>query len=519
MLNFLTGAKVDHPMADAKKAREIISELPAEPLKALADITQWLESLRDTKAFKVDRLFDNIDLLDGAAKNHQRKLAQDYFATSRQQKFQENRLWSSSYTFWKALSEAYLECVARYENTQTGGTAFRKNLPVIVARTLRALTLQLKWALVRYGPVDPRVWSDIGRLYQFAEASGFVASTVAIYPGSHGGGSVQQEFLKAVVLCVSSTDGLSPVRQEIAERAVAHFSASFRMAREPGPGCRYCFDIAGGKPPFRVVDNKTPSMPTARYFGAGDAFVQLSRVESIVKETGAIPSDVHLGGSYLPDVVLPVFHHLLSYWSDDAPARSTQRRQMATRMTVLHGMLEILRTLDPANSDELDFSDPAAAEHSAESWIVENVSDGGYGAIIPAAKSDWVRVGALIGVKTEVSKYWGVGIIRRVSRDEHQQRRVGIQSLSKIAIPVRIGKSGGMFASGPAEPTDSALLLSTTPDKNGEVGIVLRDGIYNSRDSLDMVVNGKPYLLMPSRLAEGGEDFDWAMFKVMQRST
>jgi hypothetical protein len=24
---------------------------------------------------------------------------------------------------------------------------------------------------------------------------------------------------------------------------------------------------------------------------------------------------------------------------------------------------------------------------------------------------------------------------------------------------------------------------------------------------------------MPSRLAEGGEDFDWAMFKVMQRSS
>ena len=519
MLNFLTGSKVDHPMADAKKAREIIAELPADPLKALAEITQWLESLRDTKAFKVDRLFDNIDLLDAAAKNHQRKLAQDYFATSRQQKFQENRLWSSSFTFWKALSEAYLECVARYESTQTGGTAFRRNLPIIVTRTLRALTLQLKWALVRYGPVDPRVWSDIGRLYQFAESIGFAGNPVAIYPGTHGGGSVQQEFLKAVMLCVSSTDGLSPMRQELAERAVAHFSAGFRLAREPAPGCRYCFDIAGGKPPFRVIDGKTPSSPTARYFGAGDAFEQLKRVESIVTETGAIPSDVHLGGVYGKDAVLPVLRHLISYWSDDAPARNTQRRQTATRMTVLHGMVEILRTLDPANSDELDFSDPAAAEHSAESWIVENVSDGGYGAIIPAAKSDWVRVGALIGVKTETSKHWGIGIIRRVTRDEHQQRRVGIQSLSKIAIPVRIGKSGGAFASAPAEPTDSALLLATTPDKNGEVGLVLREGIYNSRDSLDMIVNGKPYLLMPSRLAEGGEDFDWALFKVMQRSS
>lgn len=512
MLGFLSGGKVDHPMADLKKAREIVAELPSDPLKALGDITSWLDSLRETQAFKVDRLFENIDLLDGAAKNYQRKLAQDYFATARQQKFQENRLWTGSFAFWKALSDAYLECVARYENSQTGGTAFRKNLPVIVARTLRALTLQLKWILVRYGPVNPRVWADIGRLYQFAEAVGFAGNVVAIYPGAHGGGSVQQEFLKALMLSISSTDGLSPMRQELAERAVAHFSTGFRIAQQPGPGCGYCFDIAGGKPPFRVIGEK-PLPATARYFGAGDALAELRKVEATIRETGAIPSSVHLGGTYDNDTVLPVLRHLISYWSDDAPARGTQRRPTATRMTVLHGMAEIMQTLDPMHSDELDFSSGS----SAESWIVENVSDGGYGAIIPAAKSDWVRVGALIGVKTEVSQHWGVGIIRRVIRDEHQQRRVGVQVLSKIAIPVRVGKSGGAFAAA-AAPGDSALLLTTTPDSNGEVGVVLRDGIFSPRDSFDMAVNNKHYLLMPSRLAEGGEDFDWAMFKVMQRS-
>ncbi|MDP1535630.1 MAG: hypothetical protein Q8L95_00425 [Burkholderiales bacterium] len=518
MLSFLTGGKVDHPMAEVKQAREIIAELPSDPLKALGDITNWLESLRETREFKVERLFENIDLLDVAAKNYQRKLGQDYFATARQQKFQENRLWTSSYMFWKALSDAYLECIARFETGQTGGTAFRKNLSAIVARTLRALTLQLKWILVRYGPVDPRVWTDVGRLYQFAEASGFAENPVAIYPGTPGIVSVREEFLKAVMLGVSATDGLSPLRQELAERMVAHFAPAFRMAQQPGPGCNYCFDIAGGKPPFRVIGEKILP-PTARYFGAGDALAQLQHVEATIRETGAIPSSVNLGGNYPNETVLPVLRHLIAYWSDDAPARTAARRPTATRMTVVYGMVEILRVVDPANSDDLDFSSPDAAESTAESWIVENVSDGGYGAIIPAAKSDWVRVGALIGVKTETAKHWGAGIIRRVTRDEHQQRRVGIQVLSKVAIPVRIGKSGGAFAAGHAAPTETALLLSTTPDSRGEVGLVLREGIYSSRDSLDMIVNSKPYLLLPSRLAEGGEDFDWAKYKVMARSS
>ena len=95
MLNWLGGGKVDHPMADPKQAREVVAGLPVnDPAKALQEITEWLESLNQTEGFKVDRRFENIDLLDSAAKNHQRKLSQDYLSMPRQQKFHENKLWN-----------------------------------------------------------------------------------------------------------------------------------------------------------------------------------------------------------------------------------------------------------------------------------------------------------------------------------------------------------------------------------------------------------------------------------------
>ena len=62
-----------------------------------------------------------------------------------------------------------------------------------------------------------------------------------------------------------------------------------------------------------------------------------------------------------------------------------------------------------------------------------------------------------------------------------------------------------------------AILLSTAPDRRGEVGVVMRAGVFNSRDSLQMIAGAKTYLLIPAQLAEGGEDYDWARFKVMQR--
>jgi hypothetical protein len=509
-LNLFGGGKVDHPMADAKQAQALVAELPSDASKALVEISELLESITQIDSFKLDRRFENVDLLDGAAKNHQRKLAQDYLAMPRQQKYHENRLWTGVYGFWKHLGDAYIHCVHGHEANLAGAANIRKNIPVVVARAIRTLTLQLKWVLLRYGLAEPRIWTDLARLYKLAEQKGYATSAIAIYPGAHGSGTVQREFLKALMLSASSTDGLPPVKQEIAERAVAHFAESFKLSTSPD-GCTHCFDMAATKPPARMFKGAAPA-ETLRYFGAGDALAALVRLTAQIREKGVVPPDVNLGGNYERDVVLSVLKHLAMQWSDKPPVRSSERRHTAGRITVVPGMTDIIGVLDPANNDALDFSQEQSAP-SAESWIVVNVSEGGYGAIIPPQKSDWIKVGTLVGVQSEVAKQWGIGLIRRISRDEHQQRQVGIQLLTKAAIPIKVAKSGA----GP--DLQPAILLSTSPDKQGEVGVVLREGLFNGRDSLDMTVKDKGYLLMPSSMVEDGEDFDWAKFKVMQRAS
>ncbi len=509
-LNLFGGGKVDHPMADAKQAQQVIAGLPADAAKALQEITELLESIDQTDGFKLDRRFENIDLLDGAAKNHQRKLAQDYLAMQRQQKFQENRLWTGVFGFWKQLGDAYIHCVHGHEANLSGATAIRKNVPVIVARALRTLTLQLKWVLLRYGLAEPRIWTELARLYRLAEQKGYADSAIAIYPGAHGSGTVKREVLKALMLSASSTDGLPPVRQEIAERAVVHFGQAFTLSARP-EGCTHCFDLATPDAPARLFKGAAPS-ETMRFFGAGAALAGVGKLVAQIQAQG-IPPDVNLGGNYEKDVVIGVLKHLAAQWSEKPPARSSERRQTAGRITVVPGLTEIMGVLDPATSNGLDFSQEQAAP-SAESWIVVNVSEGGYGAIIPAQKSDWIKVGTLVAVQNEISnKHWGIGLIRRITRDQHQQRQVGIQLLTKAAIPIKVARSGA------GREQQTAILLSTAPDKQGEVGVVLREGIFNGRDSLDMTVKDKGYLLMPSSMVEDGEDFDWAKFKVMQRAS
>lgn len=513
-LDWLGGGSVDHPMADPKRAREIVAELPAgDSAKALAEIAEWLDSLNHTDGFKLDRRFEIADLLDGAARSHQRKLAQEYLTMPRQQKFQENRLWNGLFGFWKQLGDAYMRCVNEHESGTSGATAIRKSLPAILARAMRALGAQLKLDLLRYGPVAPRIWTELAGLFRLAEQKGFLDDVISMYPGAHGESTIKREFLKPLMLSATSTDGLLPLRQDFAERAVVHVAPSFRLTNRP-EGCTHCFDLAAAKPPVRRFQGAAPTA-SMRFFGAGEALARLNQLLEQVAARGALPQDANFGGNFEKEFVLGVLGHIVQVWSDKPPARGSERRSIAGRITVVPGMNEILGALSPATNDTLDFS--SDQNGNFESWIVENMSDGGYGAIIPPKKSDWVKIGALIGVQGEAAKYWGVGVVRRISHDDKQQRRVGIQLLSKTAIPVKVSRSSSTLSFvGNREP-QPAILLSTAPDRQGEVGVVMREGFFDSRDSLEMTVKDKSYLLMPSKMVEDGEDFDWAKFKIMQR--
>ncbi len=514
-LTWIGGSKVDHPLADARQARDLVSTLqPGDPATALRQITEWLKSLNQTEGVKINRRFETVDLLDGAANGPQRTLSRDYLFTPREQKYHENRLWNAAYGYWKELGDAYNVCIREYESGSSGNTAIRRSLPVIVARALRALTLQLKWGFLRHGPVERRIWSEIARLYRLAEQAGMADSAIAIYPGEHELTTPQREFLKAVVLAASSPDGLLPMRLDIAERAVAHFASAFRLSTRP-EGCTHCFDLAHSKPPVRLLKGLNPS-ETLRFFAAGEGLAELGRLTTRISQSGVIPVEVNLGGRHEKEVVTGVLNHLAHIWSDRPPTRGAERRQTAGQITVVPGLNEIIGTLEPHQDDDLDFT----CQASAENWIVDNVSDYSYGAIIPSRKGNWIRIGALIGVKNETSEYWTIGLIRRIAWDEYHQRRVGIQLLARTAIPIKIARipEATSLDFTDHEPQQRAVLLTGHPDHQEEIDVVLRNGALNGCDGLTMAMREKRYLLRTTRIIEGGEDFDWATFKMMQSS-
>ena len=498
--------KPAHPMADIDQAKKVISELPvSDSVKALEQICFWLDSIVRTDDFRTDLRFQLTDLLDQAAKVHQRKIGQEYMSGQRLQKVRENTLWATANKFCQLLGASYNRCIDDFQSRVIGSSSTKKQL-LVIARTLRALTLQLKWALLRYGQIDDHIWGELGRLYRFAETQRNSTATVEVYPGEHGRSSVRREFLNAMMLSVSSTDSLNLIEQDIAGQAVAHFSSRYVLQDQPSPGCNFLFDLSLRKPPTRVQKG-VDLVGDVRYFGAGIATLGLTESIAEIRQKDCVPADLYLGGTSNTGLVREVLEHLALYWSDVPPLRGSERHKVIMRLTVAPSFSGLLNEIEAdTDNDSLDFT-------RTESWIVENASGGGYGAIIPKVMGDWIRVGALVGLKTETGASWRVGIIRRIS----QQKRVGIQLLSRFANAVVVSSTNSGASTREGGEGDRAVLLSRSPDENGEIKLLLRPDTYKPRENLDIKVRDINYLLRPTKLVERGVDFDCAQFAIIQR--
>ena len=492
----------NHPLADPRQARKLIAELPAyDYLTALDEITGWLESLIQVDEFRLDRLFELADLLDAAANSHHKRLVREYLATTRQQKFQEVNLWTRGFDFSSALSNVYVSCVAGHQSRAAGATALKKHLPVVIARALRSLGQQLKWTMLRYGPFDARLWNAVGKLYGSAQASGIAEVSLPIHRGAKGGGTIRQEYLKILMLYSSGADVLPPLKQELAERVVAYFAPLFEVANAPFPGALYCFDAASGRAPARVQADDAPATSPS-FFGPGDAPVRIAKLIAVVARTGVVPAPLNLGPHYSADTVVGLLRHLAAYWADTAPTRAFPPRPTTARINVAPGFAALLDELERDEMNALNFT-----ASNTESWVVENVSDGGYGAVVPASQMDWIRVGEIMGVQVEGGKQWGIGLVSRVARDEQQQVHVEIDIISPRVVEVRISQPGD-------SGSESAILLSGTPDANGEIGLVTRAGRFDPNCNIEVNGRTKSYVFVPCRLIDSGDDFDWAMFKI-----
>lgn len=509
MLKLFGGGKPDHPMADIKEARRILDDLPTQDAhKTLEELGHWLESVSATDGFKPDYRAQLLLLIDETAQAHVRKLSREYLSSARLSKFQEGRLWGTIHGYWRQSAVAFARCVDLYGSGAKGADSLKSSIALLTVRALRAISQQMKWQYIRYGPFDNSLWGTVAKVYALAEEKKHARTKVNVYPAVPGESSPEQEFLRAVMLSASSPDSLLPVEIELAERLIAHFSASFTLVLEQQPDIAYWIDLATSQPPLRLA-RPPQHAPTLRFFAAGKAMQELEELSNKVKASNAVPSEVNLGGTYEPSMVLDVLNHLAMYWSSKPPERKHPRHRVKSRLAVVHDLDAVLGVLGVSSSLDFDAS-------AAESWIVDNVSAGGFGAVVPQVKGEWLRIGCLLALQPEGGENWVLGVVRRFNRDSPQQGSVGIQTLARAVLPVQFRIQSGSM--GTSSDTETGLLLDPQGiDAASEARAILRSGVLVQGQNLEFEHGAKTVLLLPQNALDTGDDYELMRFRVMVR--
>ncbi len=506
-MHWTKSKRSDHPLVDRRHAEEFLNQLPRDdPSRMLEEITFWLKALRDAYGLVPQRAFEVVDLLDVTATAPQRKLTLDFIALgSRYHTFQAQRNWNTSFQFCRELGASYQYLVDQYRKRLSGSDLLRPVLPVIVARAIRALRLELKWSLLRRGPVDQVLWQLAGALYSFAEQSNFATENLKVYPDAKELSSVQHEYLQALMLGISATNSLPPEHLHLVESLVEHYADFFALVRAPRRGCHYYVDMARSNPPARLVE-RIPPAAGVRYFGPDKAANMVGRMIDSISERGMVPREINPGGLHKAASILDVLDHLVRYWDPTPPTRASERQAALTRISVVHDFASILAMVS-GDSRELDF------DSNVETWSVENESQGGFGAVITETVSDWLEIGSVLGIRMEESVSWGVGLVRRLTRPAAGTMYVGIESLSRGAVKVIVSNR---TSENSRKDLNALLLLSGSEGsaQRGEVTLMLPPGTFATHQTLIMHAFQRAYSLLPRQLQGGGEGYELARFRV-----
>ena len=502
MILNLFSSRPNHPLGDVKEFKRVLTDLPLDAFKAVDEIYGWFESLRLADDFRLDQFFDVVSRLDEAAQQHLRRLTRDYLHSPRLSKSDERRLWTMCFNYWGEVAGLYARCVERFRQNpkDKSNETFKGGLPLVTTRLLAARSNQMKWLEFRYGAIGEDLWRGIGRPYLFAEAGGHAQKPVQIYPATTGMTSVAQQYLQALVRSSSSMNALLPLEIELADRLIAHFLPGFVFSSTCQPGSVYWVDAETGSPPTRLARPPAQFSPSLRFFLPGTVPQALNDLIHVV-ERGSVPADLNLGGEYPAKVLIKVLRHLSFYWSTVPPQREHVRHAVKTRISVLQGF-EACLTVFAGNVARL------GVERGAESWVVENVSLGGFCAGTEEI-GEWLKIGILLCIQPEGGDNWVLGMVRRCSIAPDARASIGIQTLSRNARSIELRPRASGFLASDAIPG----IWLRDDNAASDIRLAMPKGSFDLRDSLEFVLDGDRYLLTPVELEEAADSFEIGRYR------
>jgi len=506
MLSFLSN-KSDHPLANLKSAQQLLDHLSkTDAVEVLNEIGHWIEALIDpANEFRLDHQYAVLRMLDEAAHPYLLKIIHNYFAAIPPAEFQEKRLWAAMNAYFAFSELGYLHLIRGARDGGKGSSGFRDGVALICARGIYAASGRLECAAVRYAQLDPDLWIHLADFYDHAEISKCQDDQLSLYAGSKVTTTVSSLLASVLAWNASVVGSLTPLDLHIAKCLIGNMEKSFSTSEYLQEDSCLIFNLATPGSPLRLTGDGAMYPPSMRFANIGAPAVYLDNLLKTLSKN-LVTEEMNLGVAYGAEEVAGVARSLAAYFQTRQPVKRPPRRKIKMSVSVLNGFFNMV---EETNVD-LNLNDPVSGN-----WEVEDISANGLRCVLPEGFAGSVKIGTLVGLQPEKALHWGVGIVRRLRRDEKNNLHVGVRILSnKIESVVLHGHDGVN-----ADVDYPALLLDRTGEQSGESWMLMKQETFSINRSPTMKLDGLNYLLLPLSLIEKGVDFDLVRYRKMEQDS
>lgn len=492
-----------------------------DPLTNLKAATRWLDSLPVGDAFKcqqsileeIRRFNENsseitrdrlavLMLLDEKSRDLQDTLVRQYLRNPRMSRPVESQLWHAVYSLYWEVARGYHTFVLHFARG-SGKSAHEGQIPLITLRAIRIFGQLLKWRAVRYLAAGEKLWLRLHNLYRVAENEGFHKTMQYAY-ADEPACSCESAYMHIMMLHLANSGTLYPRQLDLLDRWICGWHGQFQLESRPDVEHHtFAVDLSADHGPRRI--RKTDSEKPMRYWATSSLLDTLGEIQNTLRE-GGIPAELGLTEDARTSESLDLLDHLQHHWA----SLSSREQRRAPRESVKR-LVDVAQGLDTIIS-QIKMSDaptPGASPYGTginydeagdvqvygfvtertrervsqmqmpaqrispdvERWVMQDESACGYGAIIESRDRDWLRVGALLGVKPHDSPTWKLGIVRRLSRLNDETCSVGIEILAEtpsLAMLYDTVSSSGYTVNGfdnsGANLPNASLWLTGTPN-------------------------------------------------------
>ena len=458
------GKRSEDPLISIKTAKRWLEGLPlGDVFKCQQAILDELRRFNEQSTqYTKDRLAIFM-LLDEKSRDLQDTLVRQYLRNPRMSRPVESQLWHAVYGLYWESARGYHTFVLQFAR-EAGRNSRNGMVPLITLRAIRTMGQLLKWRAIRYLPATEKLWLRLHDLYRIAETEGFHRTPQRIYAEDASACNCETAYLHILMLDLANSGSLYPRQLDLLDRWLCGWHDMLQLDdRFDANVHNFVIDLSADHGPRRV--RKPDTDKPMRFWSTSELLQKMQETRTALHE-GEAPAQLGQIEIGRTSENLELLDFLQHQWAalEMREQRRAPRQSVKRLVDVAHGLNAIINQIKavdaPASvspygvglnykeADEVQIygfitdrtrdrdsqlhAPASPSSPDVERWVMHDESECGYGALIESRDKDWLRVGALIGIKVHDADQWKIGIVRRLSRIDEDTSSIGIETLAEM---------------------------------------------------------------------------------------